>query len=71
MSTPKSIEQIIKERLALLATKITTDTKLAAEIVGLDFYRLEILLAETWQEGHDTALIHGQSENPYKEQQNE
>ena len=68
MSTPKSIEQIIKERLALLATKITTDTKLATEIAGLDLYRLEILLAETWQDGHDTALLHGQSENPYDQE---
>lgn len=68
MSEPKSIEQIIKERLALLATKITTDTTLAAEIVGLDLYRLEILLAETWQEGHDTALINGQSQNPYSQE---
>ena len=24
---------------------------------------------QAWQDGHDTALLHGQSQNPYKENQ--
>lgn len=27
----------------------------------------ETCLSQGWQDGHDTALIHGQSENPYEE----
>ena len=27
----------------------------------------ETCLSQGWQDGHDTALLHGQSENPYEE----
>ena len=31
--------------------------------------RLRKALAQAWQDGHDTALLHGQSTNPHKENQ--
>ena len=29
---------------------------------------IEEIRAEAWQDGHDTALLHGQSENPYEQE---
>lgn len=70
----KHWEQITKERLVELAMTKGFDDKMTAEIARRNLHVLNDLLEHTrmeaWQDGHDTALIHGQSENPhYKENQ--
>src|SRR5699024_12591233 len=34
----------------------------------LEALDLHALLAQAWQDGHDTALLHGQSKNPYNQE---
>lgn len=65
-------ERTLKERLVAYTMTRGFSDGYAKEIARYDLGMLADLLEHTrreaWQDGHDTALINGQSENPYDQE---
>ena len=66
----ENLEQTIKRKLVAHAIDAGLNEELTKDIAHHDINTLNRLLEytrmEAWQDGHDTALINGQSQNPHQ-----
>ena len=69
MSPSDELRKLISQRLIDLHMATPRPPNSARQDIHVAEQLIEAIKLEAWQDGHDTALLHGQSKNPHKENQ--